>query len=364
MQIFDFSNIENVYVVGDLHGEFERLFNDIYNIFNVKTDKKPKSKQQTIFDRLVSEKKIIKDVDDTSINNYEVADYDLSFQIINRANGQLNSQKKRKNMDKPSTLIIALGDCGFGFCKEKYYVDLMEKNNEWLKDNNITVLFLRGNHDDKSYFNNKIINFSNLITIPDYSVIKTQIGNFLCVGGGISDDRQWRIREEKKKNRYKSSLSLNRVHLYWKDENITFQENIFKELKENEIKIDFLLTHCPSSTLIKDTKRYNEYLSNVKYWAEEDKELVRDLDEQDNILNQLVEKLISNGHNLTNWYFGHLHKSEIFLDKEKKLLGQCVAPNQIVIVKPYNFIESEKISLHGLEPMFARLSSNNTLEFF
>lgn len=46
--------------------------------------------------------------------------------------------------------------------------------NEFLSKTDTTLIFVRGNNDDPSFYNEKKIDFSHIKTIPDYSVIITK----------------------------------------------------------------------------------------------------------------------------------------------------------------------------------------------
>ena len=51
------------------------------------------------------------------------------------------------------TLLIVAGDCGFGFEKIGYYEAIYQRVVRKLRNYNNWVVFVRGNHDDPSYFN-------------------------------------------------------------------------------------------------------------------------------------------------------------------------------------------------------------------
>ena len=93
--------------------------------------------------------------------------------------GKLQSAKKKQTKKlqqiiKPfeNTVFIVVGDCGFGFpeTKEDKIRKMLKSNfNTFLEKRNLYLLFIRGNHDDPSYFNNSKYRFTNrFILIPDY----------------------------------------------------------------------------------------------------------------------------------------------------------------------------------------------------
>ena len=111
------------------------------------------------------------------------------------------------------TVIIVDGCNGFGERDLKYYHDKLEMFNKVLADNNTHVLFVRGN-DDPKYFEDALIDLSNIKTIQDYSVIKLSKFNCLCIGGFVSLDRTWRMEQEKRIGR----------KMYWENERMQYNE--------------------------------------------------------------------------------------------------------------------------------------------
>ena len=70
------------------------------------------------------------------------------------------------------------------------------KLHDRLKRNNILILCVRGNHDDPEYFGGShTISYEFLKCIPDYTVLRYAGKSILCVGGAVSVDQDWRITE-------------------------------------------------------------------------------------------------------------------------------------------------------------------------
>jgi calcineurin-like phosphoesterase family protein len=97
------------------------------------------------------------------------------------------------------TLVICVGDCGFGFDSIKNIILMREKQwDNFLENRNLYVIFIRGNHDNPEWFNptsfiNKNLNTERFCLIPDYTVIEWNDKKILCVGGGVSIDKNKRI---------------------------------------------------------------------------------------------------------------------------------------------------------------------------
>ena len=87
------------------------------------------------------------------------------------------------------TLLIIAGDCGFGFEKPGYYTNMLKENSGRLSKANNWIVFVRGNHDNPAYFNGKTFAYKRMIAVPDYTVIQACGKSILCIGGGISIDR-------------------------------------------------------------------------------------------------------------------------------------------------------------------------------
>ena len=63
--------------------------------------------------------------------------------------------------------------------------------NDFLEKRNLTLLFIRGNHDNPAMFTDEL--FSNRFRLlPDYSAIIVDNTTVLCIGGAVSVDRRFR----------------------------------------------------------------------------------------------------------------------------------------------------------------------------
>lgn len=234
--------------------------------------------------------------------------YDLNEHALNRISvcGDIHGQFKTFNYcvermseyDSDMCYIVA-GDCGFGFNKQQYYMDVLKKFNEECKDNNIFIFFVRGNHDDRKYFDENIINFSNIKTVKDYSIITYKDHNILCVGGGISIDRTYRLKEELRLNRYLPS-GFEKKKLYWEDEAPNYDEEILNEIKENRINITDIVTHTAPSFCPPTDK------SGIRTWMLLDQALEQDLFNERDCMDKLFEYSKKN-FKLEKWFYGHFH---------------------------------------------------------
>lgn len=236
---------------------------------------------------------------------------------------------KSKNIT--NSAIIVCGDCGIGYRKWDAEKNIQKHFNDLLIKQNVYVVLFRGNHDDPSFFTGNEL-CSNIILIEDYTVVNN---NILCVGGAISIDRQYRLKIMGKlradyltyhpHKTYEDAIE-NTTMVYWDDEPPVYNETALSELKENGINITTVCTHtCPSFCypLTKD---------GIKPWIEQDPDLDKDIDDERNVMTKLYDKLISDGHNIKEWIYGHYHthKNEIIDNVNYILLDAVVQEGGLV----------------------------------
>lgn len=190
------------------------------------------------------------------------------------------------------TVIIVDGCNGFGERDLKYYHDKLEMFNKVLADNNTHVLFVRGN-DDPKYFEDALIDLSNIKTIQDYSVIKLSKFNCLCIGGCVSLDRTWRMEQEKRIGR----------KMYWENERMQYnEEDIDKILKEYNIAC-VVTASCPSFAY--------PGMNSFKYstWASKDKTVIKDITEERMIMDKIYNKIVENNKKPYIWAYSRFKNS-------------------------------------------------------
>lgn len=125
-----------------------------------------------------------------------------------------------ERFDLSDCTIICVGDIGWGFDN----CGLAEANviNNRLSQRGITFLGVRGNHEDKKFFDGETINLPFLKMLPDYSRLNVNGENWLLIGGAISIDRFNRIQGRS----------------YWADEDFVLDES-----KIGDAPVDVLVTH-------------------------------------------------------------------------------------------------------------------------
>lgn len=282
MNIYDYNNY-NLFVIGDIHGEFKRFFNKV---------KLETSKKEEVIEE---EHPLVKS---------EVRKKGIRLSTFKDSNS-------RPTYD--NSVIIVAGDCGIGFNKEKYYIDLFSKYNDIFSKTNTVILFIRGNHDDPIYFIDEKINLSNIKTIPDYSIVKTKNNVTLCIGGAISVDRIWRKQQEAIINKYKKDY---KKKIYWENEQCVYNKELIEEIIRNNIQVDSIISHSSPNFAFPNDK------PNMINWFKIDKDLKKDTDEERKILTDIYNDLYNNKLNIKFWCHGHFHMYNV---DYKKINGSNIA---------------------------------------
>ena len=209
------------------------------------------------------------------------------------------------------TVIIVDGCNGFGERDLKYYHDKLEMFNNVLADNNTHVLFVRGN-DDPKYFEDGLIDLSNIKTIQDYSVVKLSKFNCLCIGGHVSLDRMWRMAQEKRIGR----------KMYWENENIQYNEDdIDKIIKEYNIAC--VVTNSSPSFAFPGMNAYKRSV-----WASNDKTVIKDMADERVIMDKIYNKLVENNKKPYIWAYSRFKNNNQSMIND--ILFQSLNPFQLL----------------------------------
>ena len=130
------------------------------------------------------------------------------------------------NCDFKDSIVFIHCNCGFNNNRLENVHTLLAKFNEIFSKTNTYVFFIRGGYENPKWFDGKTINFSNIKAIEDYSFVKTQKMNILCIGGDIAFDKNWVDKNNKR----------NGNELFDEDTKPYFNEDLLKQLfSENTI---------------------------------------------------------------------------------------------------------------------------------
>jgi len=201
--------------------------------------------------------------------------------------------------------IIHVGDFGIGFCPTvDGEISELRKVNTRLRQHNITMYVVRGNHDDPKWFNrdnDKLITdclrdevIENIIFIPDHTLLTLEVAdkedpvNIYCNGGAISIDRTNRTQGRS----------------YWKEE--AFNKLTDEQLDEIPNDLDIVVTH--TRPLGVEPTVYN---SAVMKWCLADDQLDFDLKREQQEMKLMFDVIREKNkyHNVSH-YFGHFHWSK------------------------------------------------------
>lgn len=199
--------------------------------------------------------------------------------------------------------IFQVGDFGIGFELYKKELSRLKFLNNFLKAHDIILYAIRGNHDDPAYFKGTDSNliFSNIVLVPDYTILNLEGKNILCIGGAISIDRKPKINY---KGRKEGST-------YWSDEEFVFDEEKIRTFRN----IDIVVTHTAPSFVEPIFK------IGAEDWFNSDITLEEELDlERNNMSNMFF--ILKQNNKIQNHFYGHFHFShnDVFDGIAHKLL--------------------------------------------
>ena len=206
------------------------------------------------------------------------------------------------------TLLIVAGDCGFGFESRNSYEEMAKRNSKRLSEANNWIVFVRGNHDNPAYFDGETFRHRRMMCVPDYSIIQACSHTILCVGGGISIDRVYRMdkwqADQKKRFRSHYTPSDDRLtkHYYWSNEAPVFDDAQLQEINE-KFAIDIVITHTAPTFCELQNKNF------LLQFAASDATLLDDVRAERATMDALYDRLRHDAHPLAHWFYGHFHQS-------------------------------------------------------
>lgn len=205
-----------------------------------------------------------------------------------------------KNFNYRNTEMIHVGDFGVGFISKEQEIKNLDSLNDFMKERNIILHVIRGNHDNPQYFDGTYLN-TNLKLHPDYTVLNIEGKNILLVGGAISIDRVPRRRYNVQEIRQNNNSEK---RYYWEDEKFILD----KKKLENFRDINIVVTHtAPHYAKPFDQKGKWPYI--VTQFMGEDPTLADDLITERNLLNEMYD-ILNNNNDIENWFYGHFHNSD------------------------------------------------------
>lgn len=235
-------------------------------------------------------------------------------------------QKKFDKDNKDENIVIILGDFGLVWNKdgedknEKYWLD-------WLESKPFTTVFVDGNHENfkrlytypiKKWHGGKVHEIRpNVLHLMRGEIFNIEDLSFFAFGGASSHDIQDGILDYNDKDWRKKAKELDKRGKYmyrvkdlswWKEELPTEEEmqHGLEALKRHDNKVDFLLTHSPSTSEL--------ILMGGKGLYELD------------ILTDYLEK-IKAVCDYERHFFGHMHVNKAINEKDICLYEQIIRMN-------------------------------------
>jgi len=268
-------------------------------------------------------------------------DSNSEYQFLNKTN--FPEQKELTKND----VFIQLGDFGYVWYYPKSlegYKKDIHKLNE-IADKNFTTLVIPGNHENYDIINalpiiekwgGKVYELklkSNSIFFAVRGEIYT-INNkkFFTFSGATTSSKENRFsfqeyesgeRVKKKKFRYGElkKVVFEKVKLkeisFWPQELSTLNErvNALDNLKRNDFKVDYILTHTPPNFVVQEILTKTE-LNKGKFTCS----------------TALFLDKVANQTNFKEWFYGHLHFNEIYeKDGKKYFCHYKKAPTEIIM---------------------------------
>lgn len=199
-------------------------------------------------------------------------------------------------------VVCLCGDIGMGFHKRGYYDVEFTKLNKIAKDANCVIIGVRGNHDDPAYFDGAF-GRSNVLLVPDYTVIQAGNRRVLFVGGGISIDRKHR----------RAGVD------YWEGEPPVHDEA--KLL--SAMPADVVITHTSPPFVEPKTK------NGLMGYARHDQALLQHCAMERGVMGSVYDRMSEAGSVPKWWVYGHFHMS----------YGETVGDTKFRVVDELEFFE-------------------------
>ena len=349
MKKYQFNDINNIFVIGDVHGELKTMLSELKSRLFVKPEDADTPHPMEL------ERQARKKAKEEAMRNqprpgglrlqrganpfdrYGILDATYTTATISsRMEEEIRRMNKMARMKSFSSgfsnsIMFVTGDCGFGIKSDKYYNDMFENLNKILNYNNMILLFVRVNYDDPSFFSDEKINLSNIKTIPDYSVVEAKGKNILCIGGAVSTDRSWKKEQEKRIN---SLSGVSKKKLYWEDETPVFDTNKLDEISAEYKKIDYVISHtAPSFATPSDC------IAELEDWVKKDESIINDIKNERLTMDRIFEYL--RDHNIKPTYWAYSHFDGDTIEKRSDVIFRAIYEgfNPMSIISDVNNFE-------------------------
>lgn len=141
---------------------------------------------------------------------------------------------------KMRRILFSIGNSYLGRFNKEKCIKILTPLNEYLKENDCYLLLVRGGDDNPSYFNEEGLGLSNIIPLPDYSVVTVIYGprlvktNILCVGGETS---MFNTTFKKLESIARRIPGQEDIRMTWKDTGFHYDQSEVDKLKDMDIEV-------------------------------------------------------------------------------------------------------------------------------
>ena len=317
MKIYDYGKIKTCLICGSINGNVDRfikmIVGSLTNIRKYKVEQHPKEieRQERIRREQEEEAQALADIRNPFGIDDILRPHDQHGNAPGRYAKKMRKQSKYCGYCLDNAVLIVNGSNTFGQNDLKYYYDKFNMLNDVLADNNTHILFVRGN-DDPKYFTDELLNLSNVKTIQDYSVIKLNKFNCLCIGGQVSLDRLWKSEQEKRIGK----------KMFWENEYMTFDEDAINAILSKH-KISCIVTPSSPSFAYPGTNVFKK-----SPWVAKDKALLNDLNNERIIMDRIYNKIIESKSKPYMWTYSRFDASNQSVIND--ILFQSLCPFQFL----------------------------------
>lgn len=309
MNVFNLKEIERCFVCGNVDRNMDRFINSITsNLSKFEKEAHPKE---------IERQKRLEERRNNPLNHQAMEMGEPGrFMTTNRNDSnrkmKLIASMKWGMTNYDNSIIIVSGNGGIGLKSKRYYDETFSKLEKVLADNNCYIFFIRGNSDDPSYFENRLIDFDHIKTIPDYSVIVLKTFNCLCIGGSTSMDKEWKLSQEE----------LFGKKRFWENE-----APIVDEKQLDEILAEFKISCVVSSTSPSFVYPSANSFKNSK-WFSNNKEIMRNFTNERRVMDKVYEKILDSDSKPFVWAYGRFKMNHN--DKTNDIVFLSLGQYQII----------------------------------
>lgn len=260
MNKINYKDINSVIIVQSTYGTVKYLLDDLNAFRNIKAE---------------------------AVNDISVEGQKLVMRKTSKMKDGMSRTKVLGIGMPTNALIILNGGAEINMSSVEFLIHEFASINEWVSEYNVHIGIIRGANDDPSLFAQKPINFSNIKMYDDTTIISCGEKNILCIGGGCSIDKAWKLNKEKHSN----------CRLYYaNDEHPTFDINEIKDFLSKEM-IDSVVTAL-TPTFVGES--YSSMKGNR--WLKDNVDSLEDINAQRAKMDELYVEFVKSGKLPERWY--------------------------------------------------------------